>query len=228
MKNEITVETDASRLPKRLLVGRGYTIPTPTRSLLVLIGVVLLIAALWSYMSFTASTHQTLDQHVQQLGAQLKCPVCQGESVADSPSDTAQHMRDVIRQKIQEGESDQQIIQFFSNRYGTQIVWSPQWWGFSLLTWLVPIALLVGGFVLIFFTLRDWRTSAAPVVTYSDKKSNSTQPGISNAVSKEDRELAAIDEAELGHYRLQLERELAAEDVLFEQPGRSVRQTEAH
>ncbi len=184
--------------------------PCRRSPLVILIGVV---AALWSYMSFTASTHETLDQHVQRLGAQLKCPVCQGESVADSPVERAQQIRAIIRQQIQTGQSDQQIIQYFSDRYGEQIVWSPPWWGFSLLAWLVPIVLLLGGLVLIFFTLRDWRM---PI----ENTSNSVEQGhtAKSVAHQEDAELATIDETELTQYRAQLERELASEDALFARP----------
>ncbi len=164
-------------------------------------------------MAFTAATHQTLDQHVQNIGKQLKCPVCQGESVADSPSNTAQDIRVAIRQQIQAGQSDQQIIQYFSDRYGTQIVWSPPWWGFSLLAWLVPIALLLGGLVFIFFTLRDWRLPAVSIET------NTVGQSTSGMAHEEDAELANIDETELAQYRARLERELATEDALFERPA---------
>ena len=206
-------------------VRRGCAKADPYRtSLFILIGAVLLIAALWSYMSFTASTHQTLDQHVQNIGKQLKCPVCQGESVADSPSDRAQEIRAIIRQQIQAGQSDQQIIQYFSDRYGTQIVWSPPWWGFSLLAWLVPVALLLGGLVLIFFTLRDWRMPVVSIAANTVEQGHST----TSMTYEEDAELATIDEIELAQYRAQLERELATEDALFERPVRKSGQTEAH
>ena len=211
MKNA-SVGTDLSRPSRLSITKRGRDKSVPTRSLFVLIGAILLIAALWSYMAFTASTHLTLDQHVHNLGEQLKCPVCQGESVADSTSERAQEIRAIIRQQIQVGQSDQQIIQYFSDRYGDQIVWSPPWWGFSLLAWLVPVALLLGGLTLILFTLRNWSTttgSVGPIAPKSNEKSMSNE---------EDRELAHIDETELAHYRAQLERELAGEDALFEPP----------
>ncbi len=177
-----------------------------------LLGVIALVAALWSYMLLTASTHQTLDQRVQHIGSQLKCPVCQGESVADAPVGLAQEMRGIIRQKVQAGESDQQIIQFFIDRYGEQIVWSPPWWGFSLFAWLVPIGLLLGGASLLFFTLRDWRSPMTATSTIGAMNNN-------NTASQEDAELANMDEEELARYRVQLEHELADEDALFGQTG---------
>ena len=190
----------------------------PARSFLILLGAVLLIAALWSYMAFRTATPQTLDQHVQSIGAQLKCPVCQGESVADSPSDRAQQMRGVIRQQLQAGASDRQIIQFFSERYGEQVVWAPQWWGFSLLTWIVPLVLLLGGLVLIAFTLRDWRTPAALA----------TGRGQGDVIAQiEEGEFDEVSDTELAQYRAQLERELVAEDALFQRPVRGARRSEA-
>ena len=197
------VGTDVSRPRWRssgVQGGRDTSVPTPW--LFMVIGIVLFVAALWSYMLITASTHETLDQHAQRIASQLKCPVCQGESVADAPVELAQQMRGIIREKLQAGESDQQIIQFFIDRYGQQIVWSPPWWGFSLLAWLAPIVLVTGGVFLLFFTLRDWR-------------------GASRLrLKQENTELTDMDDDELARYRVQLERELAAEDVLFDQSTR--------
>jgi len=169
------------------------------RALFLLLTVVVLVAAIWSFMSLTASAHKTLDQRVQEVGSQLKCPVCQSESVADSASLIAQQMRASIRAQLQAGKSEQEIIQYFVNSYGEGIVWSPPWQGFTLLAWLIPIALLLGGVGLLFFTLREWR-AFAPATVSADEK-------------------ADIDDAELERYRAQLEQELASEDSLFRHLG---------
>ncbi len=221
------MKTQLSMMNRGRIQRLGVINQARTRSLFILLGVVLLIAALWSYMSFTAATHETLDQHVYRIGAQLKCPICQSESVADSPSTLAQQMRGIIREKIQQGQSDQQIIQFFSDRYGEQIVWAPQWWGFSLLAWLVPIALLLGGLVLIFFTLRGWRTSIVSDTPHTIQKARSTSQ-LASEEGEEEAELIDFDEEELVRYRTQIERELAADDVLFERSTQNETQLEAH
>ncbi len=168
------------------------------RSLFLVLAVVVVAAAVWSVVYLSTPRQQTLDQRVQAVASQLKCPICQGESVADSTSLLAQQMRGVIRQQLQEGKSEQEIIQYFVRSYGEQIVWSPPWQGFSLLAWLVPIGLLLAGVVLIYFTLRDWRALSRSV----EARGN-------------DRDILNIDEAELEGYRAQLERELAEGDVLF-------------
>src|SRR5712692_386848 len=167
------------------------------RPLLIVLAVVAIVAATWSYVLLQNPPQQTLDQRVQQVAAQLKCPVCQGESVADSPSLISQQMRGVIRQQLQSGKSEQEVIAYFQARYGDQIVWSPPWQGFSLLAWLVPIALLLGGLLLIAFVLRDWRSVSA------------------TEINSHDTELTNIDEADLAGLRVLLEQELAADDPIF-------------
>src|SRR2546423_10976047 len=122
------------------------------------LAIVAIVGAIWYSIFLQTPPQQTLDQRVQHVGFQLKCPVCQGESVADSQSAIAQQMRGIIRQQLQSGMTEQAVIQYFQARYGDQIVWSPQWQGFSLLAWVVPIGLLAGGVHLLFFVLRDWRS----------------------------------------------------------------------
>lgn len=170
------------------------------RPLFIALAVIAIVGAIWSFVFLSAPHTSTLDQRVQDVASQLKCPVCQGESVADSPSEIAQQMRAVIRQQLQSGKSEQEVISYFESRYGQQIVWSPPMQGFTLLAWLVPIALLLGGAFLLFFVLRDWHSMAA-----------STQ----NAEG--DTDLANIDEADLQRYAAQLERDLAADDPIFTQ-----------
>ncbi len=79
------------------------------------------------------------------LAAELRCPVCQNLSVADSPSEMANQMRDLIREKIQQGESPDQIRTYFVSRYGEWILLAPKRQGFNWVAWLLPFgAILVG------------------------------------------------------------------------------------
>jgi len=171
-------------------------------ALFLLLTVVTLVAALWSFMALNAATHKTLDQRAQAVGSQLKCPVCQSESVADSPSLIAQQMRGVIRQQLQAGKSEQAVIQYFVSRYGEQIAWSPPWQGFTLLAWLVPIVLVLAGGVLLFFTLRAWRAITPATAGNADGEEKALTTSNEN-------------EMELERYRALLEEELASDDLLF-------------
>lgn len=185
------------------------------RSLLIAIAVIAIVAAVWSFAMWHNPPRETLDQRVQDVASQLICPVCQGESVASSQATIAQQMRAVIRQQLQEGRSEAQVIQYFKARYGPQIVWTPQWQGFDLVAWLVPIALLLLGVVILFYVLRSWRATA----------SVSAANGDAGAINRPRRDTSGdhepIDDAdaELDAYREQLERELAAEDPIFAPPS---------
>jgi len=172
------------------------------RSLLLVLAALALAAAVWTTTGLLSARNQTLDQRVQAVASQLKCPVCQNESVASSPNWMAQQMRNTIRQQLQEGKSERDIIEYFRQRYGDSIVWTPQWQGVGMLAWLVPIALLLFGLLLVYFTVRDWQALAVASMVQ--------QPG------REDEEEQAWDDEELQRYRQQLEQELAEEDALFE------------
>ena len=173
------------------------------RPLFIALAVLAILGAVWSYVFLQNPLQPSLDQRVHDVASQLRCPVCQGESVADSPSQLSQQMRGVIRQQLQSGKSEQEVIQYFRTSYGDQIVWSPPWQGFTLLAWLVPIGLLLAGIILLFFVLRDWRALA---------------PASSTAGEPEP---ASVDEVDLAFYRAQLEQELAADDPIFAPQNRT-------
>jgi cytochrome c-type biogenesis protein CcmH len=86
---------------------------------------------------------------VQALGSSIKCPVCQGEAIADSPSETATAMMDVVAEKVDEGLSDDQIFEFFRVRYGDGILLDPRFEAKTLLLWLLPLAAVGLGVVMI-------------------------------------------------------------------------------
>lgn len=90
---------------------------------------------------------------VASIGAVIRCPVCQGESIADSPAETARVMMDIVEEKVSAGETDQQIIQYFRARYGDGILLDPPFSGKTLFIWILPI-LAVGGGVWMILTRR--------------------------------------------------------------------------
>jgi cytochrome c-type biogenesis protein CcmH len=209
--------------------------------LLIVLVALAIIATVWSTLWIVAPGQQTLDGRVQRVASQLKCLVCQGESVADSPSALAQQMRASIRQQLQSGRSEQDVIQYFEQRYGDQIVWSPPWQGFSLLAWLVPLAFLLCGIGLIILLLREWRKGI--VETGSVQGTGSAQ-GTTPTVPVRPRNIVGTGLApvrtvplqqrtaegqslddDLERYRAQVEAELAEDDVLFRKPGSARRIT---
>ena len=109
-----------------------------------------------------------LDDGVRRVGLQLQCPVCEGETVADSPSGLAADMRSVIRTKLAGGESDQQILDEFVASYGDGILTEPPKRGISLGVWVGPAIGVVLGALLVTLLLKTWRRPTAQVTTRVD------------------------------------------------------------
>lgn len=90
-----------------------------------------------------------LEVRVQALGKQLRCAVCQGVSIADSPASMARAQLDTVRSLVAEGKTDQQVVDYFVARYGEWVLLEPTAQGFNWLVWLGPVALVAaGGFVI--------------------------------------------------------------------------------
>ncbi len=85
------------------------------------------------------------EDRVASLGASIKCPVCQGEAIIDSPSPTAEAMMEVVEQKVAAGETDRQIISYFQSRFGEGILLDPPLAGKTLAVWLLPALVAAGG-----------------------------------------------------------------------------------
>lgn len=80
------------------------------------------------------------ERQVHQIASKLRCPVCANLSVADSPSEFATQMRELIKEKVAQGESQEQILGYFASRYGEWILLEPKKGGLNLLLWLLPFA----------------------------------------------------------------------------------------
>lgn len=85
------------------------------------------------------------EDRVATLGGSIMCPVCQGEAIVDSPSETARAMMEIVDEKVANGESDQQILAYFRSRYGDGIILDPPFSGKTLFVWLIPLVAVGAG-----------------------------------------------------------------------------------
>ena len=105
----------------------------------------LLIAGfLWAWW-LSALFAASVEDQAQLLAAELRCPVCQNLSVADSPSEMANQMRDLIRERLTNGDSPDQVRAYFVSRYGEWILLAPKREGFNWVAWILPFAAILGG-----------------------------------------------------------------------------------
>ncbi|MFL5348018.1 MAG: cytochrome c-type biogenesis protein CcmH [Hyalangium sp.] len=90
-------------------------------------------------------TDPALEARVQKLGKELRCAVCQGVSIADSPASMARAQLDKVRELVAAGKSDEEITDYFVARYGEWVLLEPPKHDFNLIVWLGPVALILGG-----------------------------------------------------------------------------------
>lgn len=97
------------------------------------------------------------DDRWRALTAGLRCPVCQGLSIADAPAPIAEQMRQAVRDQIAAGATDEAVRNYFVARYGRWILLVPDTTGLDLLLWLAPAALVLLGGWLVVVRARRWR-----------------------------------------------------------------------
>ncbi len=90
-----------------------------------------------------------LESLTEELASLMRCPVCQGLSVADSPTPLAAAMKNEVRELLAAGYSRAQVLDYFEQSYGEFIRLAPRARGFNLTVWLAPAVLLLAGLVLI-------------------------------------------------------------------------------
>jgi cytochrome c-type biogenesis protein CcmH len=106
---------------------------------------------------------RTMEQQVQTIAAELRCPVCQNLSVADSPSRLARQIRSDIERRLRLGQDPAVVREAFVARYGEWIDLSPSPGGLGLVVWAAPAAaLVVGGMVALLFLRRRRGGKATP------------------------------------------------------------------
>ena len=84
----------------------------------------------------------------------LRCIVCQGQSIADSNSDFANTIKSVVNDKVNEGMNEKQIYNFLSQKYGDWILYNPPLKGNSYLLWILPYVFFIIGAIVLFFLLK--------------------------------------------------------------------------
>ena len=115
-----------------------------------------------------------MEQRSQALNTTIMCPVCPGESIDQSQVALAVQMRGIVAEKLAAGWSDEQVREFFVERYGPSVLLEPQTEGISLAVWLAPpigVAAAIGVFVI---ALRHMRRK--PAASDGDTDDDDLQP----------------------------------------------------
>lgn len=103
-----------------------------------------------------------LDERTEEVGGLLRCPVCQGLSVADSPATMATNMKARVRELLAEGYDEEQVLAYFERSYGEFVRLDPPRRGINWLVWLAPPLALLGGLAVVRQAMRRRPAAAAP------------------------------------------------------------------
>ena len=97
-----------------------------------------------------------LDVQVREIAKTLRCTVCQTENIWESGAPLAQQMRGVIRERLAQGHSKEEIRTYFLSRYGDYILMAPPKHGVNWLIWVAPFLLLLIGGLFLFKEVKNW------------------------------------------------------------------------
>ena len=103
-----------------------------------------------------------LEERYQLLSAELRCPKCQNQNIADSNAPIAQDLRKLLHEQLEAGASNDEVLEYMVARYGEFVRYRPKFSGATAMLWLTPILLLLLGVAIVFLTLRGRRRTATP------------------------------------------------------------------
>ena len=110
-----------------------------------------------------------LEARARAISAQLRCVVCQNQTIDDSDAELAHDLRVLLRQRLKAGDSDQQAIAFIVNRYGDYVLLKPPFEAETLLLWLGPFLVLLTGAAGVAFYLRRRRDADQPAFSADEQ-----------------------------------------------------------
>lgn len=97
---------------------------------------------------------QVQEQRFHQLIGELRCLVCQNQSLADSNAPLAMDLKNVVRTQIREGHSDEEIKAYLVSRYGDYILFKPRLKAATLILWVGPFIFLIGALLILFISIK--------------------------------------------------------------------------
>lgn len=151
----------------------------------------LLLLSLGLLLACTRQSELSVEQRAQELDRSLMCPVCPGETIEQSQNELAKQMRTLVREKLAAGESREQVLEFFVDRYGVGVLAAPPKQGFNLLAWLFPLIVLAAGGAATALVIRSMRARPRPVPARSGAPAD---PDLAPYLERVDQEFALFQQ----------------------------------
>jgi cytochrome c-type biogenesis protein CcmH len=151
-----------------------------------LLALALLLAAspIYAVQPDEVLDNPVLEDRARDISAGLRCPVCQNESIDESHAEIARDLRLLVRERLVEGDTDEETVAYIVARYGEYVLLQPNFSGANMVLWLLPIGLLVGGLAMSVVYIRGRAVAVAPAEAGLDA---AEQARLDEILSTDDR-----------------------------------------
>ncbi len=123
----------------------------------IVVGLILLILL---FLNPAAIAQQSKDEALEKIARELydliMCPICAGQTIARSNAETSIQMRALVLKKLRQGQTKEEVLQYFVSRYGERIMAKPNKKGLNLVLWFLPFVLVALAAILIYLLIRHW------------------------------------------------------------------------
>ncbi|UCD78224.1 MAG: cytochrome c-type biogenesis protein CcmH [Desulfobacterales bacterium] len=156
----------------------------------IIIGLILLTLSL---SGLPAAAHISEEEALQKSAGEIydliMCPLCAGQTIGQSNNETSRQMRDLVIKKLREGETKEEILQYFESRYGERILAKPNKKGFNLVLWIFPFVAVSLAAIVIYFMIRRWssRKQLSPVAQLDEDHFPEYQERLENELKQFDK-----------------------------------------
>lgn len=128
---------------------------------IVLVLILIAPSAAWAVQPDEILPNNAMEARARALSRELRCMVCQNQSIDDSDAPLARDLRIIVRERIKAGDTDAQVMQFLTSRYGEFVLLKPSFSSQNALLWLAPLIVLLAGAGGLMLALRRKRSPAA-------------------------------------------------------------------
>jgi cytochrome c-type biogenesis protein CcmH len=139
----------------------------------------------WAGEAAPAAADPALEARVMAVASELRCLVCQNQTLADSHAPLAVDLRNQIREKMQQGASEHDIVDYMVARYGDFVLYRPPFKATTVLLWAGPMLLMLAGLAALFFRLARRRGESQPEL--SDEQRTRAQAMLAGGKDAEHR-----------------------------------------
>jgi cytochrome c-type biogenesis protein CcmH len=176
---------------RSLFTHARTSISAPQVASALLITLAMLIVAFFLAAPLVQAQQPTpTDDEVNRIARNLYCPVCENTPLDVCPTEACRQWRDLIRQQLSDGWSEDRIQQYFVEQYGARVLSEPPRTGLNWLIYILPPLIILAGAFMLFRSLRSWTVAEKPEASEGTRK----KPAVAKAKTPADDYVARLED----------------------------------